>query len=339
MANAVAIQTDGKIIISGEIGDGSLKNFITVRYHANGIIDSTFGSNGIVTTAFFGINECLAATIQTDGKIVVAGNGSHILRYDIDGILDTNFGSGGSVSLLMDGGSKKVVVQPDQKIVYAGYINGTMSDDLKLTRVNEDGTIDNLFGTNGSVISEITIYNDWWRAHDIQNDGRIVVAGMAIPDSGIFHFSTARFNTNGTIDTTYGDDGKVFTDVGKSDAIVHSMTIQTDGKIIVAGSVILDNMTQVAIVRYNGGTVTDVDDVTRMTEKIKVVPNPSDGLIHIAGGADFDQIELYSTIGELVYSTSDKNSKLDVGFLPPGIYLMKIIKDQTLIKSEKIVLQ
>lgn len=174
----------------------------------NGSLDTSFGSGGKVVTALFnGADAAFAVALQPDGKIVLAGESSNdprfqtmfaLVRYNSDGSLDTSFGSGGKVmtgvglvSLVND-----VVIQPDGKIVAAGYGvsgDGRLGVDIALVRYNPDGSLDAGFGSGGVVIKDVFGRSDVARAVTLQRDGKIVVAGLTLASDGNWDFLLARY--------------------------------------------------------------------------------------------------------------------------------------------------
>jgi len=254
LARAVALQADGKVIVAGSGGrQNSLSDFALARYNADGSLDSTFGNGGIVTTDFFGLqDEALALVVQPDGKIVAAGGaniGSRyafaLVRYNIDGSLDTTFDGDGRVvtSVGYNGEARALVLQNDGKLVAAGDSGGSESGDrdFGLARFNPDGSLDTTFNGVGSVVTDFAGRHDIAQALSIQTDGRIVVAGYSQPSpqfgSGMGDFALARYNTNGTLDTSFDDDGKVITNISNAgnDDEAFGVAIQGDGKIVAAG--------------------------------------------------------------------------------------------------------
>jgi uncharacterized delta-60 repeat protein len=240
-AFAVAIQPDNKIIAAG----GASGSFALARYNTNGSLDMTFGTSGKVTTSFFNNSEAIATAIalQSDGKIVVAGSAISpittydfaVARYNTDGALDSSFGSGGKVTTDFFGKADQalsVALQVDGKIVAAGLaLNITRDDDFALTRYNTDGTPDSGFGSGGKVTTDIAGLFDIAHALALQADGKIVVVGdaAALPQSGGV---LIRYNPNGSLDTTFGSSGKIFSNfLGNA----NDVAIQPGEKIIVAG--------------------------------------------------------------------------------------------------------
>jgi uncharacterized delta-60 repeat protein len=276
---SVALQPDGKIIVAGIVTNGSSENtdFGLARYNSDGSLDTSFGNGGKVTTDFFGsLDQAFAVAVQPDGKIVLAGgavNNSRFLtifalaRYNADGSLDATFGSGGRVTTSIGTLSEAfdIVIQPDAKIIAAGGAvvgDGSLGNDFALARYNVNGSLDTSFGTGGVVTLDIGGRNDQARGVVLQQNGKIVAAGGAIvhnrPDLDI---ALARFNSNGSVDTSFGTNGKVTTDfVGTNTDedldTASAVAIQPDGKIVIAGITMSSDLNQDFILaRYLGDEV------------------------------------------------------------------------------------
>lgn len=282
LANAVAIQTDGKLVVVGQTyqnNDFSGEDFGVARYNADGTLDRTFGSRGRVKTDFPGLAAVPSSVVvQPDGKIVVAGGAFflftfagnfEIVRYNRNGSLDTSFGNGGIVTTVFPGGGSyafSLALQPDGKIVAAGtvFVNfdpGEMSDtDFGLARYNPDGTLDTTFGSGGLVTTDFVGKEDDAFSVLIQPDGKIVAVGSANDPAKFYDFAVARYLSNGTIDTSFGIGGKVTTDFrnGGFDR-AHSAAIQADGSIVAAGFAIgLTGLSEnFAVARYTSSGVLD----------------------------------------------------------------------------------
>lgn len=200
-------------------------------------LDPGFGTNGIVTTSLGGNSLGLAIALQTDSKILVAGGankyGITVVRYNTDGSLDTNFGTNGVASAGF-GLAQAIALQPDGKIVVAG-ITGSATAHFALVRFNPNGLLDSTFGINGKVITDVTPGSDN-RAYTIvlQPNGKIIVAGSSNTANND-DFTLVRYNSDGSIDSGFGNRGIVTTQfVG--DDVVRSIALQSDGKIVAAGS-------------------------------------------------------------------------------------------------------
>ena len=127
----------------------------------------------------------------------------------------------------------------ETKIVVAG---GTASAtfliepaQFTLARYNANGTLDTAFGTGGKTITPIG-GKDTSQAIALQADGKIVAAGYSAVSLGPdFDFAVARYNANGSQDTTFGSSGKVTTSFGTDDDRAFAVAVQADGKIVAAG--------------------------------------------------------------------------------------------------------
>lgn len=245
-AYALAIQPDGNILVAGESGIvGNIKRYIAVvRYNPNGTLDSTFGSKGIVLTDL-GSNRSVARElcIQSDEKIVVAGTNDYdfsLVRYNANGTLDSSFASGGIATAVVGTGRseiKALQIQSDGKLVAVGHAYNSKFV-FGIARFNIDGTLDNSFGSGGTTTTSITSgtdgTGDYAQDISIQSDGKIVVAGNS--DVGTEKvFSMVRYNANGSLDTSFALEGKITTHVGGTSSGASTVSIQPDGKIILAG--------------------------------------------------------------------------------------------------------
>jgi uncharacterized delta-60 repeat protein len=249
-ARAVAIQADGKIVAAGGAAGGS-GSVALARYNADGTLDSTFGGDGKVTTAFpgfpYGYVSASAVAIQADGKIVAGGvvlptetlttGAFALVRYNPDGTLDSTFDGDGRVVTDMSSGLDSVAavaIQADGKIVAAGWVNFLKDDtEFGVVRYESDGTLDSTFGEGGKVTTNFTAGHDGANDMVIQPDGKIVAAGFAGGKGG--RFALARYNTDGTLDSTFSGDGKVTTNFTLRGDGASGVAIQATGKIVAAG--------------------------------------------------------------------------------------------------------
>ena len=226
---------------------------VSSQVHATTDLDSGFGNGGRVVTDISGrYDEARALAIQPDGRIVAAGvtgTGSNqdfaLARYNTDGALDRTFGVGGTVITDVSRGSDAVwavAIQSDGKIVAAGVASG----DFALARYNADGTLDTQFGNGGTITTDFG-GDDKANALALQRDGQIVVAGVA----GGRDFALARYRTDGTLDATFGTEGKVITDFSDNADVAFALAIQPDGMIVAAGATGEFPSAAFALARYN----------------------------------------------------------------------------------------
>ncbi len=250
--SSVAIQDDEKIVVGGW-------NFLS-RYTAEGKPDETFSGDGTELTNI-SINSI---TIQSDGKILVAGftqnNGLFftIARYNTEGTLDNSFSDDGIQTI--DFASRyslasSVTIQNDDKIVVAGqaFYNSTSGDefyDFAVARLNIDGSLDNTFDNDGKLTTTFSLRQNYAYAVKVQGDNKIVVAGQAWNGTSV-NFALARYNTDGSLDNTFGVDGKQTTFFEGGYSIIKSIAIQTDGKIVAGGYAEKNGQRVFALARYN----------------------------------------------------------------------------------------
>ena len=259
--HSVAIQSDGKIVVAGFSSNGIDNDFALVRYNTNGSLDNTFDTDGMLTTAIDSFSEeAYSVAIQNDGKILVAGfsyngidNDFALVRYNANGSLDTTFDTDGiittTVGISNDFG-QSLAIQSDGKIVIAGYSYIGGNSKITLMRYNSNGSLDNTFDTDGILTTSIGTSNDFVQSLAIQSDGKIVVAGNSYNGAN-YDFALVRYNTNGSLDNTFDADGIVLTAIGTSNDYGHSLAIQSDGKIVMAGYSSNGIKFDFALLRYN----------------------------------------------------------------------------------------
>ena len=257
-ARSMAIQNDGKIVVSGYSSNGTNNDFAIIRYNLNGALDNTFGINGIsITQMGPSQDEARSAAIQSDGKIIAAGYSNFyfaLARYKPNGDLDDTFGTNGIVTTPVGESADiagSVAIQTDGKIIAAGSSYNSVTDyDFAVVRYKSNGFLDNTFGTNGIVTTAVVNSEDYAASITLQNDNKIVAAGSSF--NGNDHdFALVRYNINGTLDNTFGPNGIVITDIKNSDDLATSIAIQNDNKIVAAGYSFNGNDYDFAVVRYN----------------------------------------------------------------------------------------
>jgi len=188
-----------------------------------GSLHPGFGDGGVVVESSLVLRSARSVLQQPDGKILVSsiGSATSVARYNLNGTLDTTFGSSGravfaSGRTISPGGS--MVLQPDGKIVIGGTRSGASGySDFALARFHADGTQDTTFGTGGYVAATLGPRHDRVYGIVLQADGKIVAAGDVDGNAAnTSAFGVARFNPDGTLDTTYGAGGTVVTTTGSA---------------------------------------------------------------------------------------------------------------------------
>lgn len=302
-------------------------------------IDTAFGTGGFVTTDIDDYNDFgNALTIQTDGKILVAGSTEYdeyynnkfvVARFNSDGSLDTTFDSTGIVTTTVgtqgDDSARDIVILSNGKILVTGPSLGDNGYDFGLVQYNSDGSPDTGFGTNGIVTAD---YPDGSSHADtilIQSDDKILVGGGVdpYPNPGS-EMVLARYLEDGNLDTTFSGDGFVGISFGPSYDSFGSMALQTDGYIVVVGSTDVGTDEDIVVLRYNtggsldpsfgvGGIVTlDIDGEDDYGGEVAI---QSDGKILVTGSCYIDGIH------HLVVARLTSTGTLDTSFNQNGMVL------------------
>jgi uncharacterized delta-60 repeat protein len=342
----VAIQSDGKIVVSGtattrkdpldESEDKS--DFAVIRLNTSGSLDPTFGADGKVTTDLGSGNEHGAGlAIQSDGKLLVAGGKDKnfaLIRYTATGSFDPGFGTGGKATtdfgLDMYADAATVAIQPDGKIVAAGSTSltrivegGSAQPDIAVARYTTAGILDPSFGHGGKVITSFGLGGDAAEAAAIQPDGKILVAGYSRND-----FTVLRYSTKGGLDHSFGDQGKAITRFGSaetdSSALAFGLAIQSDGRIVVAGvnENGADGGSDLAMVRYRKGGAPDrtfghkgkvTTDFGSLGDHCQGLAIEPDGMIVVSGStSEIDDQD--NEIGDVAIARYTTTGSLDPNF-------------------------
>jgi uncharacterized delta-60 repeat protein len=261
-------QPDGKLVLAGLSGSNDSNGKIAlVRYDGNGVLDTTFGRGGKVTTAI-GERITLTAILafvarQPGGKLVAFSMGSRgaysyfvLLRYHSDGSLDTAFGDGGRVTTRisqLDYNPTALVLQPDGKLVAAaGTSSAQSSGGIVLIRYNPNGSLDRSFGRGGKVTAKGTTDNDTYAGLVLLAHGQLVAAGAGSYSA----LMLAAYDKNGKPDASFGRRGKVRTVLSAAGSISYDAALiaTPNGKLLAAGAADLGPNGQTGgsfIVRYN----------------------------------------------------------------------------------------
>lgn len=278
VGSALAVLSDGKILAVVGPNEGWPKNWFLLRFLPDGNLDWAFGVGGIVTVNFENLNATLA---QPNGGLLLIGarmikqTKSRIAtdfileRYSPTGSVDKNLGVQGKVAL--DTWNEKVypstfALQPDGKIVGGGLVpyssNQDLNEEFLLVRYNSDGSRDPTFGEDGKVIALRRSLTDLQQdgvglplsryfcsglCHvTIQDNSNILAVGRVGKNSTVF-----RYLPDGSIDTSFGNAGKVTLAIGAQSTLANAFTVQQDGKLILAGLCANARHTNIFLARYN----------------------------------------------------------------------------------------
>lgn len=288
------------------------------------VLDPSFGKNGVAMISFVtGQDYARSVAMQPDGRIVVAGTACAepsgycglgtsrfsfaLARFMPDGAIDTSFGVDGKATTIFGNHQDtaySVAIQPDGGIVAAGTsVNfGLSTMYIALARYKPDGSLDETFGDGGKVLTlASTGLSAAAYSVALQSDGRIVVAGQSEYPDYTHGFGLVRYNPDGSLDISFGIDGKVSTRIRNRDSLAYAVTIQPDGLIVAVGhglASLLFGTKGFAVARYlpdgtpdtsfngNGHVVTAIG--TRHSEAFTVAI-AQDGKILAAGHSDIGQ--------------------------------------------------
>ena len=272
-AKAVAIQSDGKIIVTGTSTVFGSNDVLVLRLNANGSLDPTFNNGGSQIVSRTGDDRACAVALQGDGKIVVAGytnalgsNDVQVLRFNVNGGLDTTFNTSilggrvsGGIQVISQSGDDQVqaaTLQADGKILIAGQTNRFGNYDIQVVRLNANGSVDltfNPIGTplpTGGIVVVRQNGNDQGQAIALQADGKVVVGGHT-DRFGLNDFLVMRLNSNGVLDITFDGDG--ISIVGPSgENRANALAVQADRKIVVVGHTDTFDVNDIEVMRFLG---------------------------------------------------------------------------------------
>jgi uncharacterized delta-60 repeat protein len=273
-ARGLVLQPDGRLVVAGNTTNAGNCRFALARYNPDGSLDATFDGDGIATAPPFVACQAHALALQTDGKLVAAGSLSNnpfgsefvfgLARFNPDGSLDPTFDGDGIATAnffipLVDGASA-LVVQPDGRLVAAGGVGAL--DGFALARFEPDGSLDASFDGDGLVVTGPPVLPGRALALVLQPDAKLVAAGFAADGEFGSQFALARYNADGSLDTSFGGDGVLETDFPSSDReFAGALVLQADGRLVAAGMGFFsspDGFGGFALARYQG----DIVDVT-----------------------------------------------------------------------------
>jgi uncharacterized delta-60 repeat protein len=317
-----------------------------------GDLDLSFGTGGVVLTPVGTLTSSgQAVAVDSAGRIVAAGmttvpatqqRPSHsdiaVVRYTMTGALDSTFDGDGKVTTDFSGSGKKnvasdvansIVIQPDGKIIVAGYtcvidacFTSPNNKNFAMVRYNSNGSIDTSFGTGGRVTTALTTGYDEAFGVALQSNGKIVVVGSSASD-----FAVVRYNSNGSLDTTFNGTGKVFVDFTSNVDGARAVSIQSDGKIVVVGNSRAGANTDFAVARLNangtldtswGGAGKVTTHIRSNNERANAGFVQADGKVVAAGYSQDDSNGLLLDFTLVRY---DGNGSLDATFSSGGVVL------------------
>lgn len=306
-AQDALLQPDHKIVVAGQADN----EIVVARFLPNGDPDSTFHGDGIARFPLGGTGAIgHAVALQPDGKLVVAAatlisgeDAWAVVRLQRNGEIDSTFGQDGFVKTNVATGFEypnEMAIQQDGKIVVAGKVQSKTFTDMAVVRYTSDGRLDEDFGTNGIVVTDFRQEDEAWDLV-IQRDGKIIIAGFSSVQA-VGDFAMARYTSDGDLDPSFGDGGKVLTDFNQGSDFAKSIALLPNGKILLSGNADyfnLDQTSDIGIARYNSNGILDSTFATyglsiltegEVTDGNAMAVQP-DGKILITGRTDYPNSE------------------------------------------------
>lgn len=338
----MVIQPDGKIVVVSNATIAAIaRDMAIARLNNDGSLDATFGTGGITTVDFNNGNDYVfTLSMQSDGKFIMGGASEDALssftdfaavRIDSTGFVDNTYGTNGIITANFgkpDEWASSSVIQPDGKYIIAGYSGSPYK--IAMARYDVNGVLDPSFNNTGMLTKGFTTHDE---ANDITLDtaGNIVVAGIGYAGTNQ-NFLVSRFLTNGSVDSTFGNNGFVTTDFGNATEKANGVALQQDGKIVATGV----SSQNFATARYKVAVNTGLIDFAAMNNQVMIYPNPvaeNATLTYALNKADKITITLTDVQGKLIKTfianqqQTAGEQQLDLSFptdLPKGNYYVVI---------------
>ena len=278
---AIARMGDGRDVACGlAFSPGTATDFVTARFMVDGSLDGTFDGVGYAITSYLQsgpggslYDQCNAVAADSDGSVVSAGLSYQdgpsrvaLARHTASGTLDAGFAGGGKIvidasqSSNSNSEARAVLIQPDGRILVAGFAGGQFNSEFLLMRLEANGTPDASFGTLGIVRTPIGTGEDVANAMVLAPDGRITLAGSSVASDGRRDFALARFTSAGVLDATFGTGGIVTTPIGPADDVAYALTLMPWGRLVAAGYARISTSasgTDLALAAYNADGTLD----------------------------------------------------------------------------------
>ncbi len=260
-ANAVVLTPDGNIIVAGFTSAGTNARSAMIRYTPGGQLDRSFGGDGRVSfdlsssdeqfeaIAWDGTNYVLAGYAEVSltpefSAASVTGSGKLNVQFSHDGFTTTNVTAGADLGYAM-------VRQPNGTIVVAGRVSNSGRDDWGVVRYLPSGALDTSWGGNGKVVTSFGKSFDVAYGIASQTNGKIVVVGRVHRRATGSDFGVVRYNTDGSVNLTFGMSGKAVTDfAGSDDGARDVIARPSNGKILVVGDATVNGVRRLALARY-----------------------------------------------------------------------------------------
>ncbi len=335
-AAALAVQTDGKIVMAGTNTfalSGDRSDIVVVRYNPDGTRDKTFGVNGETQVSSGDSDFVTAVVIQNDGKIVIGGGNNSdsfmLVRLDATGNVDNSFDTDGFVRdpFGMDVSVFSLAVDDGGLILAAGSTQVAVEDaGFAVARFELNGALDASFGTDGLAAAGFGTSTAGLRKVLVQADDKIVLAGFVsnVSQAGA---AIARFNTNGSLDTTFDGDGKVLELSATNVDAIFDIVQQADGKLVASGGFTTDIVTFDTLVRRfnaNGSPDTTFDGDGRLVRNLGTNEAFYDVAVLGNGQIVVGGLQIRDSDFQLLLGRINANGTFDTSFAGDGIFSVSL---------------
>ena len=344
----VAIDSSNKILAVGyTTADANSKtDAVVMRFDSNGILDTSFASNGVLKLNIADSDYFSQIYLLNDSKILLVGattitstNQDFLLaKIDNLGVFDSTFGTNGMATIDFNSGvdaPSKLFFKPNDKIMIAGSSTiNTLSVRAAFAQINSDGSLDTSFSTDGKNTTSIAVpnhYNIGAPFIDLLPDNKYIITSTTKRNDNStnnYDYAVARLNENTTLDTSFSSNGVYVNVITATNEYARNVYVQSDGKILV-----LVNGT---IYRYLGNAVLSNQIFKNDFSKIMVFPNPFKDHIQIQADESLNKIEIFDLQGKKVKEQHNNLKQLNLSLLEKGIYFLKIITEHQIV-FKKIV--
>ena len=315
----------GRIVVSGSTNFGGNLDFAVARLLPNGLLDTSFGAGGKVIIDFGGFDLGLGGVVRDcQGRLIVAGHSNDppqpaVARLLPDGSLDSTFGTNGQVILTQSATISGIKLNQEGKIVLFGNVSFT---NLIVIQLNSDGSLDASFGTNG--ISEVNFGISAFSTSDfaIDSQGRIIIVGSKTPSPG--NFLVARLNPDGSLDSTFGTDGKTAVDIDIEDVAQGGIVITRGGKIVILGTESDGGNDDMVVFQLNNDGSLDTNFGTNGSTSFGTSTNDLSGGITINSKGKIYAFGTNQVVDIFIIARLEKDGSLDPTFGNGGVKTIQL---------------
>lgn len=271
-SRSIILDSNDNILIGG-FSTTNFSDFLLVKYNSNGTLDNTFGildntfgtsRKGFVTSDFSSsIDRGTCFAFDSLNNIIMAGNTGFypnqsfvIAKYNHNGELDANFGTNGrkiiEFGITLEDNAIDLLIDSNDNIIIGGYSVTSAMPDFKsnfyLAKLNSNGELDANFGTDGIITKTIRDENKI-NSIVLDKNNKIIIAGEIKSTNENSDIVLLRYDNNGVLDTTFGSNGYIFTDINNKDDLASSIVLDSNNRIIVAGNT-LNETNDFILLRY-----------------------------------------------------------------------------------------